>query len=110
MATPESTSFGMVNSAIFEHLQAKIDEDARVREELRNFLQDLEKQGRATQSILSRAHSIPSAQLASTIADAENSVSRQVETISKLADVASKYPYYKYNGMWTRDVQNAVSA
>lgn len=80
MAEAGSTSFGMVNPAIFEHLQAKIDEDARVREELRNFLQDLEKQGklnktvytiasklnpvlgRATQSILSRAHSIPAAQ------------------------------------------------
>ena len=46
MAAADSTSFGMVNPAIFEHLQAKIDEDARVREELRNFLQDLEKQGK----------------------------------------------------------------
>jgi len=41
-----STSFGMINPAIFEHLQFKIDEDAKVREELRNKLQDLEKQGR----------------------------------------------------------------
>lgn len=45
MAAADSASFGMVNPAIFEHLQAKIDEDARVREELHNFLQDLEKQG-----------------------------------------------------------------
>lgn len=45
MAVADSTSFGMVNPAIFEHLQAKIDEDARVREELRNFLKDLEQQG-----------------------------------------------------------------
>ena len=45
----------------------------------------------------------------STILDAEKSISQQVQTISKLADVASKYPYYKYNSMWTKDVQNAVS-
>ena len=38
----------MVNPAIFETLQAKIDEDAQVREELRNILQVLEKQGRAS--------------------------------------------------------------
>lgn len=44
----------------------------------------------------------------STVLDAEKSISQQVQTISKLADVASKYPYYKYNSMWTRDVQNAV--
>lgn len=36
---------GMVDPTIFEHLQIKIDEDAKVREELRNKLQDLEKQG-----------------------------------------------------------------
>ena len=40
------SEFGMVNPAIFENLQAKIDEDTQVREELRNVLQDLEKQGR----------------------------------------------------------------
>ena len=46
MTATNPTSFGMVNPAIFEHLQAKIDEDAHVREELRNILQTLEKQGR----------------------------------------------------------------
>ena len=40
-----SNSFGMVDPAIFEHLQTKIDEDSKVREELRDKLQDLEKQG-----------------------------------------------------------------
>lgn len=35
----------MVDIAIFEHLQQKIDEDAKIREELRGKLQDLEKQG-----------------------------------------------------------------
>ena len=35
----------MVDPAIFEHLQAKIDEDSAVREELRKILQTLEKQG-----------------------------------------------------------------
>lgn len=37
---------GMVNPAIFTHLQSKIDEDAAVREELRDIVQTLEKQGR----------------------------------------------------------------
>ena len=34
----------------------------------------------------------------------------QVETIAQLAAIASKYPYYKYNNLWTRDVQNTVGA
>ena len=37
-------SSGMVDPAIFRHLQTKIDEDSATREELRNKLQDLEKQ------------------------------------------------------------------
>ena len=41
----DTTSFGMVNPAIFEVLQTKIDEDSQVREELKNILQVLEKQG-----------------------------------------------------------------
>ena len=35
----------MVNPAIFEHLQEKIDEDVHVRDELRDILSVLEKQG-----------------------------------------------------------------
>ena len=70
----------MFGSAIFEHLQVKLDEDSQVREELRNIVQIMERQGvcppykfvtnlvstktlidRTTMSILSRAHSIPQA-------------------------------------------------
>ena len=36
----------MVDPSIFEHLQSKIDQDATVREELRDTVQTLEKQGR----------------------------------------------------------------
>ncbi|MCJ1255209.1 hypothetical protein MMC24_003025 [Lignoscripta atroalba] len=107
MASTNTADFGMVDPAIFEDLQAKIDEDTQVRDELRNILQTLEKQGRATQSILSRAHSTPSTHIQSTIADAEASIAQQTETIVRLAEVASKHPYYKYNGIWTKDIQNA---
>lgn len=83
--------------------------------------------GRISQSILSRAHSMPSKQrtaiwfghlwlsygwsvraVQNVISDAQNSILLQVETIGKLNEVASKFPYYKYNGLWTRDIQNAV--
>ena len=40
----------MVDPAIFEHLQARIDEDSEVREQLRIILQDLEKQGQSRYS------------------------------------------------------------
>ena len=45
MPDTSTSSHGLVDPAIFEQLQTKIDEDNRVREELRNVVQALEKQG-----------------------------------------------------------------
>lgn len=100
----------MIDPAIFEHLQAKIDEDIQVREEIRGILQCLDRQSRSTHAILSRAHSTPAAQLSTVIQPAEESIGRQLQSIAQLAVVASKYPYYRYNGMWSRDVQNTCFA
>ncbi|KAI9835044.1 MAG: hypothetical protein M1819_002596 [Sarea resinae] len=88
----DSRASGMVNPAIFEHLQAKIDEDAQVKEELREILQTLERQ------------------VASTLQAAEGAIRDEIQSISKLSVVASKYPYYKYNSMWSREIQNASFA
>jgi hypothetical protein len=56
-----SSAAGMVDTRIFEDLQTKIDEDTEVKDQIRAILQTLERQGRTTQSILSRAHSTPAA-------------------------------------------------
>ncbi|KAL1297275.1 hypothetical protein AAFC00_004831 [Neodothiora populina] len=99
---------GMLQPQIFESLQQKIDEDTAVRDSLREIVQTLEKQGKATQAILSRAHSSSSAELSNVVSAAEESVTKhEVDSIQKLSKAASKYPYYKYNGMWTRQVQDA---
>ncbi|TVY84524.1 Translin-1 [Lachnellula suecica] len=105
MANPNT---GMVDPKIFEELQNKIDEDADVREQIRAIVQSLERQGRGAQSILSRAHSTPAAHLKPVIEAAENAIKEEVESIGNLASVASNSPYYKYNGLWTRDVQNVI--
>ncbi|KAN0112730.1 Translin [Hyaloscypha variabilis] len=103
-----ASSSGMVDPRIFEHLQTKIDEDAEVRDQIRAITQTLERQGRKTQSILSGAHSTPVAQLNPVIEVAEAVIKDEIESITKLAAVASNSPYYKYNGLWSRDVQNVV--
>ncbi|KAK8215392.1 Translin-1 [Zalaria obscura] len=86
---------GMVQPQIFESLQAKIDEDSSVREALRDIVQTLEKQDRATQAILSRVHSTPTDQLPSVTSSVEESIQNEINTIAKLSESASKYPYYK---------------
>ncbi|CAG8958097.1 hypothetical protein HYFRA_00000442 [Hymenoscyphus fraxineus] len=99
---------GMVDPKIFEDLQKKIDSDAETRDQIRAILTTLERQGRQAQSVLSRAHSTPAAHLQPVIAAAENAIKEELESIAKLAEIASDIPYYKYNGLWTREVQNVV--
>lgn len=66
--------------------------------------------GKFTQSILSRAHSIPTAQLQPTISDAQQAIDVQISTVKELREVTSLVPYYKYNSMWTRDIQDTIFA
>jgi len=97
---------GMVDPAIFEHLQSKIDEDTSFREALRDIVQVLEKQTRTTLSILSRAHSTPSSKTPDVVAAAEAAIRDEISSVSKLSEQASKQPYYKWNNMWTRSIQD----
>ena len=48
-------SQGLIDPEIFKHLQSKIDEDIKVREELKDILQDLEKQGLTPTPIVTKA-------------------------------------------------------
>ncbi|KAK8189345.1 putative Translin-1 [Phyllosticta capitalensis] len=98
----------VVDPVIFEQLQERIDQDGAVREELRDIIQSLEKHGRSAQSILSRAHSTPTSQLPAVITAAEAAIRDEVAAVQKLAEAASKLPYYKFNGIWSRQVQDTV--
>ncbi|KAI9742310.1 MAG: hypothetical protein M1818_004210 [Claussenomyces sp. TS43310] len=91
----DSSSTGMVDPHVFEDLQVKIDEDAKVREQIRDILQVLDRQSRSALSILSRAHSVSAAKLQPVIQSAEAAIQEEVESVSKLSAVASNHPYYK---------------
>jgi len=101
-----ATHLGMVDPAIFEHLQEKIDEDTSFRDVIRDIVQQLEKQTRSTQAILSRAHSTPTSQTSDVVTTVETSLHNEISTISKLSGQASKQPYYKWNTMWSHKVQD----
>ncbi|KAF2200363.1 Translin [Delitschia confertaspora ATCC 74209] len=101
---------GMVNPAIFEDLQTRVDEDTAVRDQLRDIIQNLEKQNRNVMFVLARAHSTPVSDLPNVLKSAEESIQKEVETIGKLSEAASKLPYYKFNNMWSRQIQDAAVA
>ncbi|PYI10301.1 recombination hotspot-binding protein [Aspergillus sclerotiicarbonarius CBS 121057] len=100
----------MIDHHIFEDLQAKIDDEAAVRDELHDIVQTLARKGRSTQAILSRAHSTPTDQLKPVLDDATKEIIAQRDEVSRLKTVADKHPFYKYNGLWTRELQNLVSS
>ncbi|KAF2632961.1 Translin [Macroventuria anomochaeta] len=99
---------GMVDPAIFQDLQARVDEDTAVRDELKDIIQALEKHNRNVSFVLSRAHSTPVANLREVLKAAEESINTVIDDVSKLSQAASKLPYYKFNNMWSRQMQSAV--
>jgi thiamine biosynthesis protein ThiC len=42
------------------------------------------------------------------VEQAHAAIRYEVDSISKLSEAASKHPYYKWNQMWTRHVQDSV--
>lgn len=41
--------------------------------------------------------------------DATREILNQKEEVARLKAVADKHPFYKYNGVWSRELQNLVS-
>lgn len=42
--------------------------------------------------------------------DATASIIAQKEEVARLRKVADQHPFYKYNGLWSRELQNLVRA
>ncbi|KAI1613271.1 Translin [Exophiala viscosa] len=112
MTTPApATSSHNIDPAIFTSLQTKIDEESAIRDELKTFVETLSKQGRLTQSILSRIHNTPTAELEATVlGPCYDALSQQAATVKELAQSASKFPFYKWNNIWQRDIQAFISS
>ncbi|KAJ5863613.1 uncharacterized protein N7529_005529 [Penicillium soppii] len=100
----------MIDQRIFENLQTKIDEETTVRDELHDIVQTLARRGRSTQAILSRAHSTPADQLKPVLDDVTTEILAQKQEVARLKAVADQHPFYKYNGLWTRELQNLVAS
>ncbi|EER43743.1 recombination hotspot-binding protein [Histoplasma capsulatum H143] len=147
----------MIDPSIFQSLQAKIDEESHIRDELQDIVQTLSKRGscfdprgvedrrimyhgppngyahvswytytyiyltdlalrfwspihdnigRSTQAILSRAHSTPADQLTPVLDEAATEIRAQKEDVARLVSVAAQHPFYKYNHIWSRELQN----
>jgi predicted translin family RNA/ssDNA-binding protein len=71
---------------------------------------DVFSTGRSTTAILARAHSTPSDQIKPVLDDAAAEINAQKQEVLRLKAVADQHPFYKYNGLWTRELQNLVAS
>lgn len=109
MAEPKPST--NVDPAIFQDLQNKIDEEGKIRDELKEVVKTMEQQGRQLQSILSRMHNTPTAHLEDVVLKpCQSNILEQVKTVGLLSETASKYPFYKWNSLWQREIQNLISS
>ncbi|PCG89882.1 Translin [Penicillium occitanis (nom. inval.)] len=119
----------MIDPAIFENLQTKIDQETVVRDELHEIVQSLARKGayipiidkdeanltQVSTQAEQRKRSSPALTplprktvLKSVLDDAATQILAQKEDVFRLAEIANKHPFYKYNGVWSRELQNLV--
>lgn len=98
----------MIDPQIFDQLKSKLEEETQVRRDLSLIVEELEREVSYAQGVLSRVHSTPRADYPSLLGQVEDAVKKQVSTVARLSEFASKYPYYKYNIKWTRNLQDAI--
>ncbi|RCI16716.1 hypothetical protein L249_1923 [Ophiocordyceps polyrhachis-furcata BCC 54312] len=97
-------------STVLASLAAELEEEASTREAVVRVVQRLERGVGAAQAVLSRVHSTPREGYAEIVAQVEGLVRSQiVQLIGELGAVASPHPYYRYNSLWNRTVQGAVT-
>ncbi|KPI43161.1 Translin-1 [Cyphellophora attinorum] len=105
-----TTSTPNIDPSIFTTLQTKIDEESAIRDSLRAIIDDLSKQSRVITSHLSRIHNTPTPLLPDQIlSPCAALLQQQSLTVQALASTASAYPFYKYNSLWSHQIQSILS-
>ncbi|KAM7191478.1 Translin [Naviculisporaceae sp. PSN 640] len=99
----------LIDPELFSQLKAKIEADSIVKKDLDQIIDDLSQHVAYTQGVLTKIHSTPRSEYPGLLAQVEDGINRQIEAVAKLAETASKHPYYKYNYKWTRMIQDSIS-
>ncbi|KAF8545399.1 putative Translin-1 [Trichophaea hybrida] len=101
-----TTPYTSINHDIFATVQEQIELDTQVKENIRDALKSLDKQLKQISSALSRVHSLAPTEIPRLVAKTKPYFEDARKELHGLIETVKAYPYYKYNGMWTRDLQN----
>ncbi|RPA79257.1 Translin [Ascobolus immersus RN42] len=93
----------------FAGVQKLFDDDADFRERIKPILKDLDRSNRELTALLSRSHSLTPSQWETYLsAHSPTLFDTQKNLINKLMEVAKTQPFYKYNQLWSKDLQNCA--
>ncbi|KAI2638868.1 putative sequence-specific DNA binding protein [Hypomontagnella submonticulosa] len=99
-----------IDPSLIAYLKAHGEEELEVGDKLHQLIATLNRSVSTCQGLLSRIHSTPTSKLSPLLKQIEDDgIKPEIEHVGKLAQFASQYPYYKYNGKWSRSIQNVVS-
>ncbi|CUS14101.1 unnamed protein product [Tuber aestivum] len=108
---PSDNIYAMVDPEIFAAVQEQIEKDSQVKEVLtphhRHHHHPLDKQSRLW-VVLNYAQSLTGAKVIELTTTADEGFKRLRDCIQGLVNIVKDYPYYKYNGIWSRDIQNVA--
>ncbi|KAL5604169.1 hypothetical protein BROUX41_002150 [Berkeleyomyces rouxiae] len=100
----------LLASAIFDDLKARVEADSKTREDIVQAVQKLNASNAFSTGVLTRVHSTPRAKYPQLLAQAEAGLQKDIANIKELAELASQHPYYKFNFLWGRTMENVVFA
>ncbi|KAI1107053.1 Translin [Jackrogersella minutella] len=108
MASDNTSS--SIDPSIITYLKAHGEEEIEVGDKLHQITAALNRHISTCQGLLSRIHSTPSSKLAPLLKQVEDDgIKPEIDVVGELAQFTSNFPYYKYNGRWTRAIQNVVA-
>ncbi|KAH8930125.1 Translin [Atractiella rhizophila] len=88
-------------------LQVELDSDAQTRDALRDVIRPLDRQVRATQTILSKVHGAGVGQKDSILSESEESINSVREGLGRLQGLVKDGEFWKWYDMWKNVVQSA---
>jgi len=99
------STYTSIDHDIFQTVQDQIEKDTQVREKIRDALKKLDKHLKLLNSTLSRVHAVPPAEVICLVEKSKTPLEEAKRELHGLIDVVKPYPYYKYNNLWSRDLQ-----
>ncbi|KAL1894123.1 Translin-1 [Ceratocystis pirilliformis] len=103
-----SSQTGLLASTIFDDLKARVETDSQTRDDIAQAVQKINASNAFSTGLLTRVHSTPRAKYPELLTQVEAGIKKDIVNIKELAALASEHPYYKFNFLWNRAIENVI--